>query len=202
MEDTLIVVAHPEEDSLTHRFAGKLQRALTAQGARSNIVDLTTEGFDPRFTASDHAAFLGRGTVPEDVVLEQKRLNDVKHLFLVFPVYWWSMPALLKGWIDRVFIGGWAFDQPPGGRLEPKLRDLTIHLVPIAGAASGVYQRHGYGASLSAQIEHGIVDYCGAKRGSTAFIYDTDTKSRHALDMEMRELAEELAHLMTRSAAR
>ncbi len=201
MANVLIVVAHPDEDSLTHRFAGQLQGALTAQGARSSIADLAAEGFEPRFSASDHAAFLGRGDVPDDVTLEQKRLDGAQHLFLVFPVYWWSMPALLKGWIDRVFIGGWAFDQPPGGTLEPRLQNLTIHLVPIAGATSGVYHRHGYGTSLSTQIEHGIVDYCGARRGSTAYIYDTDTKSRAALDAQMKELASELTARVVTSTA-
>lgn len=198
MTNVLIVLAHPDENSLTHRFAAELNDVLTARGAVTGVADLAAEGFEPRFGIDDHDAFLGRRAVPGDVVLEQKRIDEAEHLFLVFPVYWWSMPALLKGWIDRVFVRGWAFEQPEGGPLRPKLKDLTVHLIPVAGADAGVYRRHGYGASLSTQIDHGIVDYCGAKRGSTTYLYDTDTKPRTDLNEEMRQLAHEItAPLLT-----
>jgi NAD(P)H dehydrogenase (quinone) len=112
---TLVVTAHPDRDSLTARIARQLQGAL--QPGVTEVLDLAAEGFDPRFGSADRDAYRGTGDVPADVLQQQRRLDDVDHLVLVFPVYWWSMPALLKGWIDRVFINGWAFDiDPAGGR--------------------------------------------------------------------------------------
>jgi putative NADPH-quinone reductase len=49
-----------------------------------------------------------RATPPADVLAEQARIDRADALVLVFPIYWWSLPGLLKGWIDRVFVNGWA----------------------------------------------------------------------------------------------
>lgn len=58
------------------------------------------EGFDPRFNPQDQALFRGTGGPPADVAAEQARLDATDSLVLVYPLYWWSFPALLKGWID------------------------------------------------------------------------------------------------------
>jgi NAD(P)H dehydrogenase (quinone) len=102
---TLIVTAHPDPESLTHVAANRL-RELIGEGD-AVVADLAAEGFDPRFTAGDRADYVSRAQSDPVVAAEQRRVDGVDHLVLVFPVYWWSMPALLKGWIDRVFIGGW-----------------------------------------------------------------------------------------------
>lgn len=60
------------------------------------IADLATEDFDPRFTAGDLAVLRRKATRPADVAAEQVRSDRANALALVFPVYWWSMPALLK----------------------------------------------------------------------------------------------------------
>ena len=169
---TLVVTAHPDRDSLTARIARQLQGAL--QPGTAQVLDLAADGFDPRFGSADRNAYRGSGHVPADVLRQQRRLDDVDHLVLVFPVYWWSMPALLKGWIDRVFINGWAFDIDPAGGTRRNLGRLTVHLLPVAGDAAGTYERHGYEQALRTQIEHGIVDYCGARRGATAFVYESE----------------------------
>jgi NAD(P)H dehydrogenase (quinone) len=169
---TLIVTAHPDQDSLTAGVARQVRTAV--QPGDVELADLALEGFDPRFGTADRDAYRGDGDVPADVRQQQRRLDDVDHLVLVFPVYWWSMPALLKGWIDRVFINGWAFDIDPAGETRRNLGRLTVHLLPVAGDAAGTYERHGYEQALRTQIEHGIVDYCGAKRGATAFVHESE----------------------------
>lgn len=175
---TLIVTAHPDQDSLTIGIARQLRRAVQTGGVA--LADLVAEGFDPRFGAADRDAYRGAADAPDDVLREQRRLDDVDHLVLVFPVYWWSMPALLKGWIDRVFINGWAFDIDPAGGTRRNLGSLTVHLLPVAGDAAGTYDRHGYEQALRTQIEHGIVDYCGAQRGATAFVYESERDDAEA----------------------
>lgn len=169
---TLIVTAHPDPDSLTLEVARRLQEALPPGTA--TIADLAAEGFDPRFTLLDRHTYRTGEDAPEDVVREQRRLDGATDLVLVFPVWWWSMPALLKGWIDRVFVNGWAFDVDPERGIVRKLGALITHLVPIAGDDAGVYDRHGYEQALRTQVEHGIVDYCGSRRGATAFVYESE----------------------------
>jgi len=180
--DTLIVTAHPDPDSLTADLALQLRDALPPGSVV--VADLAAEGFDPRFGPADRDAYRGDGDVPADVVREQRRIDAADHLVLVFPVYWWSMPALLKGWIDRVFIAGWAFDIDPDHGTRRNLGRLTVHLVLVAGDSAGTYERHGYEQAIRAQIEHGIVDYVGARRGSVVFVHESereDAAARRAL---------------------
>ncbi|MFD7289995.1 NAD(P)H-dependent oxidoreductase [Streptomyces sp. NPDC059863] len=172
---TLLVTANPDPQSLTHHVRERLASALHPRAVE--VADLHQEQFDPRFTLADRRAYREGGAHPPDVVREHRRLERATDLVLIFPVYWWSMPALLKGWIDRVFINGWAFDYSAASGLRPKLQRLTTHLLPIAGDDSGVFERHGYEKALRTQIEHGIVDYCGSRRGATAFIHESEQPS-------------------------
>lgn len=158
----LIVVSHPDRASLTHAVAQQLAEGVAGAGDTFEMADLASEGFDPRYTERDVAAFGGRMPLPADVVCEQARLDRADALVLIYPVYWWSMPALLKGWLDRVFTQGWAYDDRSGPRVIPMLGRLPVHLVAIGGADQATYARHGYDASMRTQIDHGIFGYCGA----------------------------------------
>ncbi|WP_343712887.1 NAD(P)H-dependent oxidoreductase [Inquilinus sp.] len=158
----LVVVSHPDSASLTHAAAARIAEGIARSGHTAEIADLTAEGFDPRFGAADQAAHLKQAAPPADVVAEQARIDRADALVLVYPVYWWSMPGLMKGWIDRVFANGWAYDEVPGGRTEKKLGRLPVHLVGLGGADRGTYVRHGYDVAMRTQIDHGIFGYCGA----------------------------------------
>ncbi len=160
----LIVVAHPLRNSLTHAVAAEVAAGLEAEGHVTEVADLAAEGFDPRFGESDIAAYLKTSPIAPEILAEQARIDRADTLVLVYPVYWWSFPALLKGWIDRVFCNGWAYDEVPhSGTITRKLGRLTVHLVAIGGADLRTYARHGYFAAMRTQIDHGIFDYCGAR---------------------------------------
>jgi NAD(P)H dehydrogenase (quinone) len=85
------------------------------------------------------------------------------------------MPGLLKGWIDRVFANGWAYDYSPDTGLVKKLRHLRVHLVAIGGADLRTYARHGYFAAMKTQIDHGIFDYCGACVMTSELLLEPET---------------------------
>jgi NAD(P)H dehydrogenase (quinone) len=194
---TFIVTAHPEDGSLTHQAALRLQELLGADV--SGVGHLAQEGFDPRFTANDRQIYLGRGTPDQAISAEQERLEEVSDVVLVFPVYWWSMPALLKGWIDRVFVAGWAFDYDENGSVVPKLGRLAMHLLPISGTTPQSFAKHGYAHAFSTQIEHGVIDFCGIKRGTTAFIYDSESTDNSAVAAGMEAAATLIASNITKT---
>ncbi len=173
----LIVVAHPAFDSLTQSIAREIAKGVSGATAQhtTEIFDLAASDFDPRFTQADIAVLHGKGEMPADVLAEQVRIDKAAALVLVYPIYWWSMPALLKGWIDRVFVNGWAFDFADG-KLVKKLQDLEVHLIAVGGADPATYERHGYQAAMTTQIEHGIFDYCGARVASSTLMLDSETQ--------------------------
>lgn len=176
----LIVLSHPVPASLTHEIASHVGRGISDRGTDTfEIADLTEEGFDPRFSAGDFSAHRGKADSPADVVAEQARVDRADALVLVFPVYWWAMPALMKGWIDRVFSNGWAYDDS-GDKVIKKLGRLPVHLVGIGGADSGTYERHGYFEAMKAQIDHGIFDYCGAPLKTSSLLLESDGDDQQA----------------------
>ncbi|MCC2674460.1 MAG: dehydrogenase [Ramlibacter sp.] len=179
----LIVVAHPDPDSFTHRVAAELARGIADApgGHTAEIADLAAEDFDPRYNNADRAGYGSGSAPPPDVLLEQQRIDRCQALVLVYPVYWWSFPALLKGWIDRVFSNGWAYRESPGEKLVKLLGRLPVHLVAIGGADAGTYDRHGYLPAMRIQIEHGIFDYCGAPVAGSRFLLDSHAPARVAL---------------------
>ncbi|UXY11907.1 NAD(P)H-dependent oxidoreductase [Kosakonia sp. ML.JS2a] len=160
----LIVVSHPVTHSLTHSVAQAVADGITAANAHNSaeIADLTREGFNPIFSAEDSAAFAHAAPLPADVLAEQARIDNADALVLVFPIYWWTMPGLLKGWIDRVFSNGWAYEEGSNGKVAKKLGHLPVHLVALGGADLKTFEKHGYAQSWKTQIAHGIFDYCGA----------------------------------------
>ncbi|MCW1407274.1 NAD(P)H-dependent oxidoreductase [Rhizobium sp. 1AS11] len=170
----LIVVAHPDPRSLTHGVAAHLAEGITLSDAGHSfeIADLAAEAFDPRFSAADIALHLREGVLPADVAAEQARIDRADALVLVYPVYWWSMPGLLKGWIDRVFTNGWAYDYGADARLVKRLGRLPVHLVGLGGADVRTYARHGYFGAMKTQIDHGLFDYCGARVVTSEVLFE------------------------------
>jgi len=173
---SLIVFAHADPASLTHAVATRIAEGVLSADA-ANVVemaDLSAEGFDPRFGAADLALFRRQAGPPPDVLAEQARIDRAEALVLVYPVYWWSMPGQLKGWIDRVFTNGWAYDETPAGGITKHLGRLRVHLVGIGAADAGTYERRGYADAMRTQIDHGIFDFCGAAVASSELLLAGD----------------------------
>ncbi|GAC70832.1 NAD(P)H-dependent oxidoreductase [Gordonia soli] len=189
---SLVVVSHPDPGSLTQHAARSVAEALRATGEPVEFADLAAEGFDPSFGTADLDLFRGTGEMPDDVATEQRRIDRADHLVVVFPMYWWSFPALLKGWIDRVFVNHWAYEFSPGGSFEAKLGRLTVHLLVVAGDDAESFRRHGVDVAVGTQIERGIIEYCGATLGSTTFLYSSDTRSSEELATDVRRIAGDL----------
>ncbi len=176
----LLVISHPDPNSLTHAVAGAVADGLRASDPVGSIeiADLTAEGFDPRETARDLAVHLQTETPADDILAEQARIDRADRLVLVYPVYWWSFPAMMKGWLDRVFTNGWAYGYDGGDR--KKLRRLEVVLVAVAGADAGTYARHGYFGAMRTQIDHGIFDYVGARVVRHELLLESHGESQQA----------------------
>lgn len=185
----LIVVDHDDPRSLTHALAQQIAKGLSESDPSNTfeIADLHAEEFDPRFGVADWAVHHRESAPPADVLAEQARIDRADALVLVYPVFWWSMPALLKGWVDRVFSNGWAYDFD-GGKTLKKLGRLRVHLVGLGGADVRTYERHGYGAAMKTQIDHGIFDYCGATVAGSALLLESESSDPAMQLQAAREL--------------
>uniref|UniRef100_A0A8D1A071 N-ribosyldihydronicotinamide:quinone dehydrogenase 2 n=1 Tax=Sus scrofa TaxID=9823 RepID=A0A8D1A071_PIG len=124
----LIVYAHQEPRSFNGSLKDVAVAELSRQGCRVTVSDLYAMGFEPSATRKDvtgalsnpsffnygvesHEAYR-RKALSSDIVEEQKKLQEADLVIFQFPLYWFSVPAILKGWMDRVLCQGFAFDFP------------------------------------------------------------------------------------------
>jgi NAD(P)H dehydrogenase (quinone) len=122
----LLVLAHPLSDSLCAHLAQQAQSALEAQGAQVDRLDLYALGFRPELTAEERGTYNAPAPDAEIAALQQ-RLAAADMLVLVFPTWWFSLPAMLKGWFERVWTPHFAF--APGTPIRPLLTGLKSVLV-------------------------------------------------------------------------
>ncbi len=116
-----IVLAHPESKSFNGQLANITHSNLKAAGWEVTYSDLYADNFDPRegpmhygnlsdserFHAQTEQRFNAEnGTTPHDVAVERDKMLQSDLLVVHFPLWWFGMPAILKGWIDRVFVYG------------------------------------------------------------------------------------------------
>ena len=118
----LIVVAHPLRRSLCWRLADLAAAQAQAAGWQVTVCDLNG-GFDPKLSMSERASYYSgfHGEAAE----EMAALAQADALILVFPTWWFGFPAVLKGWFDRVWAPGLAYDHDPAaGLMRPRLLGL------------------------------------------------------------------------------
>jgi putative NADPH-quinone reductase len=120
----LVVYCHPLEDSFVAAVRDRVLAGLAAGGAEVRLTDLYADGFDPVFGASERAHHLSPGPDPS-LVSYAADLRWCDTLVLVYPTWWSGQPAMLKGWIDRVWVNEVAWSLPDGAnRLRPELRNV------------------------------------------------------------------------------
>lgn len=106
----LVTVAHPREESLTFSLMHALLRGLADAGHTTEVLDLYRSNFSPVLEEVDEPAWNQENqTYSRKVDEEMQRMNRHDALVYVFPLWWWSMPAMLKGYIDRVWNYGYAY---------------------------------------------------------------------------------------------
>lgn len=108
--DTLIVYCHPYEMSLSAAVLTAVEAGLDRAGRSFEVCDLYADGFDPVLRAPDLALYGEGGTNDELVRRYQGQLSRARHLVLVVPVWWNDIPAMLKGWIDKVMLVGFSWE--------------------------------------------------------------------------------------------
>ncbi|WP_444328182.1 NAD(P)H-dependent oxidoreductase [Paratractidigestivibacter sp.] len=108
--DTLIVYCHPYDMSLNAAVLTAVEEGLDRAGRTFEVCDLYSDGFDPVLHAGDLELYNEGKTTDELVRRYQKALLSAKHLVLVTPIWWNDVPALLKGWLDKVMLVGFSWE--------------------------------------------------------------------------------------------
>lgn len=220
--NVLLVHAHPEPRSLNGSLKDFAIRRLKAAGHAVEVSDLYAMRWkaaldaddgpalapQARFDASLHsrAAFDG-GTQSDDIAREQDKLRRADAVILQFPLWWFSMPAILKGWVDRVYACGFAYgvgehsDTHWGDRYgEGTLAGKRAMLVVTTGGWASHYAPRGINGpidDLLFPIQHGILFYPGFDVLPPHVIHRTGKVDAAAFAQACEALGERLDTLAT-----
>jgi NAD(P)H dehydrogenase (quinone) len=119
----LVIYAHPVEGSFQSALHRRVVDTLTAAGHEVDDCDLYSENFQPVLGDGERRAYHSPTPDTAAVASEIERLRRAEGLVFVFPTWWFGMPAILKGYIDRVWVPGVAFELK-NGRTLPLLRSI------------------------------------------------------------------------------
>lgn len=125
----LIVLNHPYDGSYSYAIADRIIKRLTLDEHEVDFLHLDKEDFNPIMNSSDLRVYSKSQYADPKVGDYQKRIEEADHLVFVFPVWWELMPALLKGFVDKVFTKGWAYDVKHRiivVRLLKNIRSVTV----------------------------------------------------------------------------
>lgn len=186
---TLVVVSHHRPDSRTAHVADLVAERLRAAEHEIDVLDLRSEGFDPRMTVEDEPDWTDRDKAYSvQVQQHMERILAADLLVVVFPIYWQSTPALLKGWIDRVWNYGFAY-----GRSDPRLAGKRILWVGLAGATAEDPIVAPMADLLEAQLSEGIAYYCGFAKSAVAVLPDAEDQPQSVDELGNLIVGEALA---------
>ena len=142
----IVVYCHPAADGFIPEARRRVLSGLEASGAETRVHDLYEEEFVPELSAVELATHVRPGVAPE-LMGHADDLRWCDTLILIYPTWWSGQPAMLKGWIDRVWASGVAWELPEGAnRLKPGLRNVRrIVAVTAHGSAKRVNVLQGEG---------------------------------------------------------
>jgi NAD(P)H dehydrogenase (quinone) len=123
----LVVYCHPRKTSFTGAVRDVVVQKLEGVGADVRVLDLYARGFDPVLTAAEHD---GYEACPDNCAPVESDVADIRWcdaLIFIYPTWWYGLPAVLKGWLDRVFLPDVAFLMPDSENttIRPGLQHIT-----------------------------------------------------------------------------
>ena len=122
----LVIYCHPRDTSFTAAVRDTVLNRLGAAGAEVRLLDLYAQGFDPRLSAAEHACYEDESRNCQPVRDQVAHLQWCDTLIFVYPTWWYGLPAMLKGWLDRVLVPGVAFKMPDAS--NPSIRPGLQHI--------------------------------------------------------------------------
>ncbi len=214
----LYIFAHPEPKSFNSFMKELAVKELEEKGNRVRHSDLYTMGFKPVLDKRD---FLQRkktdsfnpfieqitaskeGTFSDDIMAEMEKVKWADILIFHFPIYFTAMPAIMKGWIDRVFAAGFAFS-PIKNRVYENglLKGKKVMMVISTGAEEEWYSmqgKHGDIQELLRYITHCTFEYVGMEVIDSHIIFGAGKMTAERVDEELKLYLGKLKMLFTDS---
>jgi NAD(P)H dehydrogenase (quinone) len=178
----LILYAHPSAKSFSNRLKERISIESTKHGWKPVIRDLYQMGFDPVLSPSDLEGFKS-GKVSKDIESEQELVRMADLITIIYPLWWAGFPAILKGYIDRVFSYNFAYRVGNEG-VEGLLTSKKVMLFTTMGNSLEEYEAKKLIEAFRYTMGKEIFSFCGMEIINHQFfaqISDSDTQAHEVL---------------------
>ncbi len=155
----LVILAHPSQNSFCHALAETYQKSAQETGHDVQFIALSNLQFDPIL----HEAYQTIQTLEPDLIAAQQAIQWAEHLVFIYPIWWGGVPALLKGFIDRIFLPNFAFKYRPNSIMWDKLlTGRSAHLITTMDTPPW-YFRWIYKMPAHHQMKRTVLEFSGIK---------------------------------------
>lgn len=158
----LLIYANPSSKSLSSSFKERFLRGAKKAGHQVKTIDLYAEKFDPVLSEAE-----AKGKIGKTSKNHQTMIRRADYLVFIFPIWWFRAPAILEGWIDKVFTSGFAFKYKPitktFGIPIGLLADKKAVVITCYGAPGWAIQLF-YGNLAWRRFKRGVLNFFGIKK--------------------------------------
>lgn len=156
----LILYAHPNPKSFNAAILETTVKSLESKGHQVTVRDLYKMNFDAVLKGTDFEAFKA-GKKPDDIEQEQGYIAGADVITLIYPIWWTGIPAILKGYIDRVFSYGFAYKYNDEGLPVGLLAGKKGFIINTQGTPAEYYDSTGMTDAMKKTSDTGIFGFCG-----------------------------------------
>jgi NAD(P)H dehydrogenase (quinone) len=182
----LVIYAHPNAQSLNGHLKQVVLEHLAKNGHQVKVRDLYQLNFNPVLSREDIAG-QQRGQVEEDVKMEQNHIVWADCITFIHPIWWTGLPAILKGYIDRVFSYGFAYRYDQGIQKGLLAGKQTV-IINTQGKSHSEYCDLGMDKALSLTSDKGIYTYCGLRVKQHFFFDKADRANSETIEQWTKQI--------------
>lgn len=195
----LVVYCHPDPDSFTAAVRDLICDRLRAAQAELRLHDLYGDDFQPVMSRSEWKSYLQSPENRAPVAPQVEALAWCDTLIFVYPTWWYGLPAMLKGWLDRVLLPEVAFLMPDAanGMIRPGLQHITrLGVFTTCGASFWLTAL--IGAPGKRTLLRGVGYLCAPRRRSVfAAHYLMDSASPASRQRHLTHVGRKMDRLLT-----
>ncbi len=156
---SLVVFAHPGNKGHCTTILEEVRKTLKEKGIEHELIDLYKSQFNPVLSPEEHSP--GKKALSAEVKTIQHNISSSQSLIFIYPVWWGSMPAILKGFFDRVFTSGFAFKYD--GPIPQKLLTGKRAIIFMTCGAPGILTKMKLANTAAFALKRDILGFCGIK---------------------------------------
>ena len=190
--NVLIVYAHPSPSSFNAAILEHVQKGLQGKNHSVTVLDLYKEQFDPVLVFNEEKK--RRDLVNEEETAWYRTLvAEADTLLFIYPIWWWGMPAILKGFIDRIFVAGFAYKYEgalPKGLLKGKKAWVINTLDSPLWYVALLYRSAGW-----IMMKRGVLRFCGIRDIKRSVFQSVKTSKREKWEKWLLQIEEKVRTL-------